>query len=489
MRRALDEQGNRLFKPEECLKAQQIRSFFAQTAAAKKKMVPFTSKLLDGKNMNEFLQENETTEQEEFLQSLKSQAISSVCYNHSLIFDRYNICELLKNKEKFKRKFSIAMLLRICEHFEINVDGIIRGRKESYVKLLMEFAAGCECAMEQDLVVHESFGAEKHAHSAVSDNCCSSENILQEDNQVSDQTELADDADDHTNSDDKVWNDVPEDLFQKDILSAQALPNATPKKGKLQTETVSVPVEKKTKVSLTVQYPSKTIRKELIDDFAILGKAIAHGSQRIARAALKNSTVKKYILEKVLKLLTLQSTLNHLAKLKVTCCAAKLRGKLYLLGENDAKVVLDMKTKILLEQQVIVEKEATVAILSGRCREGKNNDGSEHICNIMCNKEKKNAMSDLKKERLNLHAGFAILFDNIDGNLNRWHMTMENQNLDFQWVNHKIVINRVSGNKLHMSPRNVLNISNIKLLPPVQDQRQNYIVSDRTTLSSWQECL
>ena len=74
-----------------------------------------------------------------------------------------------------------------------------------------------------------------------------------------------------------------------------------------QTETESVPVEKKTKVSLTVQYPSKTIRKELIDDFAILGKAIAHGSpQRIARAVLKNSTVKKYILEKVLKLLTLQ---------------------------------------------------------------------------------------------------------------------------------------------------------------------------------------
>ena len=56
-----------------------------------------------------------------------------------------------------------------------------------------------------------------------------------------------------------------------------------------QTETESVPVEKKTKVSLTVQYP------------------IAHGSpQRIARAVLKNSTVKKYILEKVLKLLTLQ---------------------------------------------------------------------------------------------------------------------------------------------------------------------------------------
>ena len=34
-------------------------------------------------------------------------------------------------------------------------------------------------------------------------------------------------ADDHTNSDDEVWNDVPEDLFQKDIFSAQALPDCS----------------------------------------------------------------------------------------------------------------------------------------------------------------------------------------------------------------------------------------------------------------------
>ena len=54
-------------------------------------------------------------------------------------------------------------------------------------------------------------------------------------------------------------------------------------------------------MSLTVHYPGKTIRKELTDDFASLGKAIAHGSsQRIARAVLKNDTLKKYVLEKAL---------------------------------------------------------------------------------------------------------------------------------------------------------------------------------------------
>lgn len=65
--------------------------------------------------------------------------------------------------------------------------------------------------------------------------------------------------------------------------------------------------EKETKVHLSVEYPSKTIRKELKDDYAVLGKAIVHGRpQQIARAALKNETLKKVIVEKVLQLMTLQ---------------------------------------------------------------------------------------------------------------------------------------------------------------------------------------
>lgn len=68
---------------------------------------------------------------------------------------------------------------------------------------------------------------------------------------------------------------------------------------------------KETKVHLTVVYPSKTIRKELKDDYASLGKAIVHGShQRIARAVLKNETLKKFIVEKILQLMTIQ--LNEL---------------------------------------------------------------------------------------------------------------------------------------------------------------------------------
>ena len=66
-------------------------------------------------------------------------------------------------------------------------------------------------------------------------------------------------------------------------------------------------VNNQTKVFISVQYPSKNVRKELTDDFATLGKAIAHGSpQRIAKSALKIVTLKKHVLQNVLKLLILQ---------------------------------------------------------------------------------------------------------------------------------------------------------------------------------------
>ena len=62
-----------------------------------------------------------------------------------------------------------------------------------------------------------------------------------------------------------------------------------------------------TKVYLSVEYPSQTVQKELNDDLAVLGKAIASGfEQRIAKAILKNVNFKKIVVEKVLQLMTSQ---------------------------------------------------------------------------------------------------------------------------------------------------------------------------------------
>ena len=56
--------------------------------------------------------------------------------------------------------------------------------------------------------------------------------------------------------------------------------------------------EKETKVHLLVEYLSKTIRKELKDDYSVLGKAVVYGfPQKIARTVLQNETLKKFIVE------------------------------------------------------------------------------------------------------------------------------------------------------------------------------------------------
>ena len=90
-----------------------------------------------------------------------------------------------------------------------------------------------------------------------------------------------------------------------------------------------------------------------------------------------------------------------------------------------------------------------------------------------------------------MHPGFAIAFDNIDGKRECRHMTKDNQNLDFHWVNHKIIMNRVSGGCLETSPRDITSLSNLKLFPTVDDQkfqRHNYTVLISRVLVEHLDC-
>lgn len=161
--------------------------------------------------------------------------------------------------------------------------------------------------------------------------------------------------------------------------------------------------------------------------------------------------------------------------MKITCTNRSLRGKLDLLGENHDKVVLDSKNTISKGRQDVSDKETEVNNLLKRC------NVAGHVCIDACREKKENAAIDLQKAKLssNGNAHFAILFDNIDGQMKRRNMTKENQNYDYHWVNHRVVINRVLANNLDQSRKNVLDVSNIKLLPTVQDQkhqRYNYTV-------------
>lgn len=168
-----------------------------------------------------------------------------------------------------------------------------------------------------------------------------------------------------------------------------------------------------------------------------------------------------------------QATVDRLAKMKVTCSNVRIRAKLDVLGENHDQEILDLQKKMSKDEQFVVDNKKTVATLTESC------SAIGHVCSVTCIKDIENAGKELNQTKLNLQPGFAIAFDNIDGKLQRKHMTKENQNFDFHWVNHKIIFNRVSGNKLDTSPREINAVSNIKFLPSVEDekrQRHNYIV-------------
>lgn len=100
-------------------------------------------------------------------------------------------------------------------------------------------------------------------------------------------------------------------------------------------------------------------------------------------------------------------------------------------------------------------------------------------CN--CNQE----LSAIRKQVFDLekstHPGFVISFDNLDFQLQRKSMSMQSQNRDYHWINHRMIENRVSGAHLNsQGPKaNLQEVSNIKFLPKLEDhqrQRSNYII-------------
>lgn len=78
------------------------------------------------------------------------------------------------------------------------------------------------------------------------------------------------------------------------------------------------------------------------------------------------------------------------------------------------------------------------------------------------------------------HPGFAVIFDNIDLEIQTKNMTMSNQKTSHHWVNHKMVMNRVSGiNTLKKSQPDLLDIPNQSFMPTIsemENQRLDYIV-------------
>ena len=159
--------------------------------------------------------------------------------------------------------------------------------------------------------------------------------------------------------------------------------------------------------------------------------------------------------------------------MKVTCSAANVRAKFDVLGENHGQEILDLQKNMSNEEEVVLELTGKVVAITDSC------SSNEHPCTQQCADDATKAKCELKQARKNMHPGFAIAFDNIDGKRACKHMAKDNQNLDFHWVNHKIIKNRVSGGCLETLPRDITSLSNLKLFPTFDNQkfqRHNYTV-------------
>jgi len=80
MRRALDSDGKRLFRPSEFLTVQQITSFFARLAAKLRHQVVATEDDICA------------VEEEANFQTAIQEILSEIEVKHPIVFDQYNLC-------------------------------------------------------------------------------------------------------------------------------------------------------------------------------------------------------------------------------------------------------------------------------------------------------------------------------------------------------------------------------------------------------------
>ena len=144
MRCARDEEGRRLFAASECLQTQQIRSFFSRLAAAQRNNVQHAADLIDD-DIRDLESDSQAEQYETELQQLRQGIIAEVAEKHPICYERFNLCEL--SQQNKLKKFNIDMLVRICEHFELDIATVSRNRKEGFITQIKELIGSCSYNM------------------------------------------------------------------------------------------------------------------------------------------------------------------------------------------------------------------------------------------------------------------------------------------------------------------------------------------------------
>lgn len=133
MMAARDSEGNRLFTSAEFLTSQQVASFFSRLAAKRR--------LPDGTSGSD--EEAADAETESALQELSNAVMREVSLEHPIVYDCYNICDLISSSKL--SSFSIQMLKEFCIFFEIDTSHVKVRRKKPYLDLLVAFGKDCSC--------------------------------------------------------------------------------------------------------------------------------------------------------------------------------------------------------------------------------------------------------------------------------------------------------------------------------------------------------
>lgn len=130
MMTARDSEGNRLFTGAEFLTFQQVASFFSRLAA--KRRLPDVTSGID--------EEADNAERESALQELTNAVTQEVSLEHPIVYDCYNICELISSSPELS-SFAIPMLEENCNYFVIDTSHI----RKPYVDPLVAFSKNCSC--------------------------------------------------------------------------------------------------------------------------------------------------------------------------------------------------------------------------------------------------------------------------------------------------------------------------------------------------------
>jgi len=130
---AKDIHGNLLFTSNEFLTSHQISSYFSRLAS--KKSIPDENIGSDD--------ELESATQEAGIQELMVEVQRELALEHPILYDVYNICDLVKQSKL--SKFAIPMLQNICHHLEIDTDDIKVRRKIPYIEKIELLSKCCVC--------------------------------------------------------------------------------------------------------------------------------------------------------------------------------------------------------------------------------------------------------------------------------------------------------------------------------------------------------